>query len=254
MNNKLAHWFILSTFVGLYLVVSVISTVHVIEFFSLSNPSWLSISLAIAFEIGAAASLASLIIMEKMNKVMVWTLFIVLTAMQAMGNTYYSYINLHDFNSWSELFGLVEEDTIYQKRVLSLISGAILPFISLGFIKSLVDYIKPKESIEAKEESPSIVPLVEDSRDSVVYPEENQEPLDLKKEDIDSSEKLEEIPEEDFWKEEYENPSMETEPVEKKIEAKNKKQDSVWVNGNRPENLSSVEDPVLRYHYGISQQ
>lgn len=126
-------------------MVSVISTIHVIDFFKLSNPTWLAVSLAIAFEVGAAASLASIIAMQKMNKGLVWFLFFLLTAMQAMGNTYYAYVNLGDFSSWSELFGLIEEDLIYQKRVLSLVSGAILPIVALGFIKSLVDYIKPEE-------------------------------------------------------------------------------------------------------------
>jgi hypothetical protein len=150
MQNKskreyLLRGFIISTFVSLYLIVSVISTIHVIEFFLLSNPKWLAISLAIAFEVGAAASLASLIALEKMNKFLVWCLFITLTCMQAMGNTYYAYTNLHDFQSWVELFGLVEEDLIYQKRILSIVSGAILPLVALGFIKSLVDYIKPQD-------------------------------------------------------------------------------------------------------------
>lgn len=130
---------------SLYLIVSLISTIHVVDFFRISNPNWLAVCLAIAFEIGAAASLASLIVLEKMNRGMVWILFILLTAMQAMGNTYYAYINLEDFRSWSELFGLIEEEEIYQKRLLSIISGAILPIIALGFIKSLVDYIKPDD-------------------------------------------------------------------------------------------------------------
>ena len=144
-KNKLVNGFIISTFVGLYAIVSVISTIHVIEFFELSNPSWLAISLAIAFEIGAAASLASLIALKKMNKGLVWMLFFLLTAMQAMGNTYYAYVNLNDFQAWIELFGLVDEEIIFQKRVLSIVSGAILPIVALGFIKSLVDYIKPEE-------------------------------------------------------------------------------------------------------------
>lgn len=144
-RSNLVKGFIISTFVSLYLIVSVISTIHVIDFFKLSNPDWLAISLAIAFEIGAAASLASLIALDKMNKTMVWVLFIILTAMQAMGNTYYAYTHLENFNSWVELFGLVEEELIYQKRVLSIISGAILPLVALGFIKSLVDYIKPED-------------------------------------------------------------------------------------------------------------
>jgi hypothetical protein len=124
-RSNLVRGFIITTFVSLYLVVSIISTIHVIDFFKLSNPDWLAISLAIAFEIGAAASLASLIALDKMNKTMVWFLFVLLTAMQAMGNTYYAYTHLDNFNSWIELFGLVDEELIYQKRILSIISGAI---------------------------------------------------------------------------------------------------------------------------------
>ena len=154
MGSNTVKYFIISTFVTLYLLVSVISTIHVISFFELSNPQWLAISLAIAFEIGAAASLASLITLDKMNKGIVWGLFIILTLMQAMGNTYYAYINLENFQGWIELFGLSEEDLIYQKRILSIVSGAILPVIALGFIKSLVDYIKPTgETINTKSDN-----------------------------------------------------------------------------------------------------
>jgi hypothetical protein len=144
-KNKLTNGFIIGTFVSLYVVVSLISTIHVIDFFKLSNPDWLAISLAIAFEIGAAASLAALIALKRMSKWMVWGVFILLAAMQMMGNTYYAFTHLHDFQGWSELFGLNEEELIFQKRILSIISGAILPLIALGFIKSLVDYIRPEE-------------------------------------------------------------------------------------------------------------
>lgn len=145
MKNRATHYFIIGSFVTLYLLVSIISTIHVIDFFKLSNPTWLAVSLAIGFEVGAAASLASLIILEKMNKGIVWGLFILLTAMQAMGNTYYAFSHLENFTGWIELFGLQEEDLIYQKRMLAIISGAVLPIVALGFIKSLVDYIKPAD-------------------------------------------------------------------------------------------------------------
>ena len=150
---------IISTFVLLYLTVSIISTIHVIDFFEMTNPKWLSIFLAIAFEIGAAASLASIVALDKMNKFIVWSLFFVLTAMQAIGNTYFAYTHLSDFTSFSELFGLSEEEPIFQKRVIAIISGAILPLVSLGFIKALVDYIRPSsykkpeiEEIETEDE------------------------------------------------------------------------------------------------------
>jgi hypothetical protein len=146
-RSKAVKAFIIGTFVTLYLLVSIISTIHVIDFFAMSNPKWLAISLAIAFEVGAAASLASIIALQKMNKTIVWLLFIILTGMQAMGNTYYAYMHLDNFQGWIELFGLNEEDLIYQKRILALVSGAILPIVALGFIKSLVDYIKPEEEL-----------------------------------------------------------------------------------------------------------
>ena len=147
-ENKLTKNFIIATFVTLYVMVSVISTIHVITFFELSNPKWLAITLALAFEVGAAASLASIIALKKMNKTIVWVLFFILTAMQAMGNAYFAYVNLKDYKEWIELFGLVDYEPIFQKRILSIVSGAILPLVALGFIKSLVDYIRP-EPLEA---------------------------------------------------------------------------------------------------------
>ena len=174
MSKKSVSYFIIGTFVSLYLMVSVISTIHVIDFFRLSNPTWLAVSLAIAFEIGAAASLASLISLDKMNKGMVWGLFIILTLMQAMGNTYYAYTHLQNFQGWIELFGLMEEELIYQKRVLSVISGAVLPVVALGFIKSLVDYIKPED--DKKESADEVVQVESQVTEPIVHDEIAVEP------------------------------------------------------------------------------
>lgn len=168
-KDKLVRGFILSTMIGLYVIVSLISTLHVIEFFKMSNPHWLAVSLAIAFEIGAAASLASIIILDKTSKALVWSLFILLTAMQMQGNMFYAYNNLENYQSWIELFGLQEEELITQKRMLSFVSGAILPLIALGFIKSLVDYIRPDDltkepnkglSIEEPTEQPNLAEIL----------------------------------------------------------------------------------------------
>lgn len=172
--NKLINWFIIGTFVLLYFIVSIISTIHVIDFFRLSNPEWLSISLAIAFEIGAAASLASIIILSKTNKALVWTLFIILTLVQAMGNTYYAFSHLENYQGWIELFGLIDEEPIAQKRILSIISGAILPLVALGFIKSLVDYIKP-DKVEVKNEETIIEEIKGDSNSESVLASQKEE-------------------------------------------------------------------------------
>ena len=217
MGKKTASYFIIGTFVTLYLLVSVISTIHVIDFFKLSNPDWLAISLAVAFEIGAAASLASIITLEKMNKGIVWGLFILLTLMQAMGNTYYAYTHLANFQGWIELFGLTEEDLIYQKRVLSIVSGAILPIVALGFIKSLVDYIKPTDEATQTESEDKIEAILEEKIEETI--DNKVEELEEKIENLE--EKMEEIVDGGDSNESEIIPENITEPVGEILESLN---------------------------------
>jgi uncharacterized membrane protein len=213
----------------LYLLVSIISTLHVIEFFRLSNPEWLAISLAIAFELGAAASLASLIILDKMNKTLVWMLFGTITLMQMQGNMYYAFVHMENFQGWSELFGLIEEDVVYQKRVLSAVSGAILPLVALGFIKSLVDYIKPESQAE------TIVEEVAKAEEKLVET----------KEEIYTQDDLEEMKEWDATLMD----GLEEEPVAEDMEERDEEHEldlalNEMVEDLQPEELSQAEELI----------
>ena len=175
IKNKLVHFSIISIFVSLYLLVATISMINSVDFFNISHNGILSWSLAIGFELGAAASLAAIIILDKTNKTMVWSLFILLTAFQMMANSYHAFINLENYIGWIELFGLENEEPIIQKRILSIVSGAVLPIVALGFIKSLTDYITPptNEDITNKKEL--------DSRDDTET--ESEADAELKTED-----------------------------------------------------------------------
>jgi len=168
-RDKIIRNFIIGTFVALYLAVSIVSTLHVITFFELTNPHWLAVCLAITFEIGTAASLAAIIILDKTSKSLVWFLFILLTLICMMGNMYFSYMNSHDYMGWMELFSLNEEEVIFQKRILAIISGAILPIVALGFIKSLVDYIRPSTSEEIK-------PIIESTNTEILKVQQTKKP------------------------------------------------------------------------------
>jgi hypothetical protein len=143
LKERLLHIFIISIFCGLYFLVATISMINSVAFFDLSHSGLMSWSLAIGFEIGAAASLAAIVILEKTNKSMVWGLFLLLTSFQMMANSFHAFVNLEDYMGWVELFGLEEAEPLFQKRILSIVSGAILPLVALGFIKSLVDYVRP---------------------------------------------------------------------------------------------------------------
>lgn len=148
MKNKLVHYFIIGIFCSLYFLVATISMINSVAFFDLAHNGIMNWALAIGFELGAAASLAAIIILDKTNKTMVWTLFLLLTGFQMMANSFHAFINLENYMPWIELFGLEEEEPIFQKRVLSIVSGAVLPIVALGFIKSLVDYIRPEKTEE----------------------------------------------------------------------------------------------------------
>ena len=149
MKNRIVHQGIIAIFCSLYFLVATISMINSVAFFDLAHTGLMNWALAIGFELGAAASLAAIIILDKTNKAMVWGLFLLLTAFQMMANSYHAFVNLEDFQGWIELFGLQDEELLFQKRVLSIVSGAVLPVVALGFIKSLTDYLKP-DSKESK--------------------------------------------------------------------------------------------------------
>ena len=169
LKERLLHYFIISIFCSLYFLVATISMINSVAFFDLSHSGLMSWSLAIGFEIGAAASLAAIIILDKTNKQMVWGLFLLLTSFQMMANSFHAFINLENYMGWIELFGLEETEPIYQKRILSIVSGAILPLVALGFIKSLVDYIRPEQSEE------TIPAVVEEQLEKDLYSRDAEE-------------------------------------------------------------------------------
>lgn len=129
----------------LYLSVGFVSTYHSINFFSISNEYWLAIILAVAFEIGQAAVLFSLLI-SKSKKVMPWILMCVLTLVQVLGNIYSSYQYMIIYNqdmiqyfTNSVLFFLQDPDPQVNHVMISYITGAILPIVALCMTSMIVD-------------------------------------------------------------------------------------------------------------------
>lgn len=209
-NSKIV-WTIIVSFLLVPIIVSVVSTIHVINFFSLSNGFALALTLAIAFEIGALSALAGLVAMGKINKNVVWFIFIILTAYQMMGNTFYAYdlitqrmVGQPDLiKNWAELFGFIEEDPIIIKRIIAIISGAVLPIVSLSFLDLLVDYIRKTFGIE--ENNNQGIKLVKNEEIKIVEEEpetleKNEEISQDKLDDIVSDGKIEKHEEEDFQK------------------------------------------------------
>lgn len=168
-----------SVFGVLYLLVSIISLICSTEFFGLAHGGVMSWALAIGFELGAMACLVSTLILSKDKLGLVWFMFIILTLFQMMGNSYMAYTALKDYGGWVEMFGLNETEPVSQKRILAIISGAILPLVALGFIRIMVtavsEYTAPKE---VKEVPAQPTTPVEDKEEPATDKGETPKPAD----------------------------------------------------------------------------
>jgi len=257
LKERLLHYFIISIFCSLYFLVATISMINSVAFFDLSHSGLMSWSLAIGFEIGAAASLAAIIILDKTNKQMVWGLFLLLTSFQMMANSFHAFINLENYMGWIELFGLEEAEPIYQKRILSIVSGAILPLVALGFIKSLVDYIRPEKE-ETKESIPEeakawkgafdIETPIAGSAEPRIHPED---PYDINNDDFKEiiPEASEEVMEEDLYSRDAEKAKLPAEIGEVHIAPETvKTENAVADDVEKPiatEHITPVGDPIV---------
>ena len=130
------------------LLVAFVSISHVTTFYGLTNPFSWAIYLSVAVEIAALGALAG--ISANMGR-FVYVPFLIVTFIQFVGNVFfaYSFINQTSdlFKQWVELagplletFGVDITDMLAQKRWLALISGGMLPLISLTFAHMLVKY------------------------------------------------------------------------------------------------------------------
>lgn len=129
----------------LYIAVGFVSTYHAIAFFAISNKIWLAVILAIAFEIGQAAVLFSLLT-SKTKKIMPWILMGVLTLVQVLGNVFssYQYMMLNNIDQIkyftdSVMFFIQDPDPKVNQVMVSYITGAILPIVSLCMTSMVVD-------------------------------------------------------------------------------------------------------------------
>ena len=150
-------------FAILYVSVALVSTFHAISFFGLANNSWVSVMLAITFEIGQAAVLFSILTgASGKNKIIPWILMCVLTLVQVLGNVFSSYEYLIT-NSGDNLRFFKEPIFVWTDLpddqcnvILTYIIGAILPIVALLMTSMVTNYLnKDEEPIkEIKDDNP----------------------------------------------------------------------------------------------------
>lgn len=163
----------------LYLSIGTVSVYHAIAFFSISNSTWLAVVLALAFEIGQAAVLFSLLV-NKSKKTMPWILMGVLTLVQVLGNVYssYQYAAVYSpdeikYFTDSVLFFIQDPDPKVNQVMISYITGAILPIVALCMTSMIVDVsgVDKEEVVEEIAEEPTEIT----TQESQLEPEKKEE-------------------------------------------------------------------------------
>ena len=142
----------------LWLITAFSSFFHAVEFFELSNVTWMGIILAMAFEIGQAAVLMSILTSpQDRKKYTPWVLMCILTLVQIIGNVYssYKYIML---NSPENLKYFKEPIFIWTQLpdaeatvIITYVSAAILPIVALLMTSMITNYLSDQsEEINAQ--------------------------------------------------------------------------------------------------------
>lgn len=142
-------------FATLYLSVAFVSTWHAIFFFGLSNNMFLAIVLAVTFEIGQAAVLFTILSRAASQNLLPWTLMSVLTLVQVLGNVFSSYkymvtqnADQIEYFTKSVLFFVQSPNPDYNYVMISYITGAILPIVSLCMTAMVVNVLDKKSEDE----------------------------------------------------------------------------------------------------------
>ena len=150
MNQKLLNKVFVWGFLFLYLLVACISFCHAVEFFNIGNANWMSITLAFAFELGLALSLAAILLSDSNSKnVLPWILMIILCAVQVIGNVYSTYKHIalseteyYQYLAQPLLFWIEEISEESVRIIISWIIGAILPIIALFMTDMVASNLK----------------------------------------------------------------------------------------------------------------
>ena len=184
----------------LWLITAFSSFFHAVEFFELSNVTWMGIILAMAFEIGQASVLMSILTSpQDRKKYTPWILMCILTLVQIIGNVYssYKYIML---NSPENLKYFKEPIFIWTQLpdaeatvIITYVSAAILPIVALLMTSMITNYLTDQEELKQSEnknnDNIDNDTAEEDKDNSKEDTEKNNEDADIHQEEIQLDEK-----------------------------------------------------------------
>jgi hypothetical protein len=164
------------------IIITLVSTFHVISLFALSNNILVSIITAIAFETVAIGSLFAIFNSKTKNNSL-WVIFITVAFFQVLGNSYYAFefmsnqliTNPQFLDNWIVFIGQPIVDLIntfigevsdvmgFHKRLLSLLTGGMLPILYLASTHIIFKELNIEDDVET-------LPIEESLTERIVEP------------------------------------------------------------------------------------
>ena len=184
-KDKILYLGLIITFTILYAATAFVSWFHAITFFNIANAVWLSVILSFVAELGQASVLFE-ILSSKKQKFLSWSIMILLTSLQIIGNVVSSYKYIIESNNSefvyfqkSILFWVQTANPEMFKVIIAWIVGGILPIIALSMTALVADKLNFKgedENLEVdkKEETEVKEKILEESKVNLIPSREEQ--------------------------------------------------------------------------------
>lgn len=174
MNNlSLAKKIIIYFFLSVPIISATISAIHLERFLAIGNPTTLSISTAIAYEIANLTIMFIFILLPKANKTFIWITFVMLILMQIIGNIYFSFNFIYTameqhsdwIKNWMRIISIFSFEPQSESSVfiLSCILGVPVPLVALLLTKSVAIYLGDEE-----QKTPEIIENITTKEEVVV--------------------------------------------------------------------------------------
>jgi len=173
-------------------ILATVSAFHLESMVRLGNHIWLSIPVAVAYELANLIIILLIVNSKNVNKFYVFIAFIIIIFMQILGNVYASYTYILENNPENTFFDIlnffpIDVDRKMSNFILSNIIGTFLPIISLLLTKVVSDIIDKENAIAEK--IPEVVKeIIEEKIEEPILEASSEKNLEIdKKESFDLS-------------------------------------------------------------------
>lgn len=168
---------LLYLFLSVPIISATISAFHLEGFMRLGNPTFLSVTTAIAYEIANVTAMFIFVMLPRINRSFVWISFIMLVVMQVVGNVFFSYdyiirnVNPEHLSSWYSMTNYLFDSSnkIESSFYLACFIGIPVPLVAIFLTKSVSNYLGGEEIEEKKTEIEEIT----NQENPIIFEQEN---------------------------------------------------------------------------------